>query len=230
MKIVRIIDHNPVIRELQLQTAQNDVFSFQAGQFATLHVPHSPKPVLRAYSFASDDREKTGFTLVFKKVAGGIASEYVWRSREGEYLDFTGPFGRVVFKEPANSQVFLLCTGSGIAQHLSFIKSKADLLPQVRFRLYFGLANEAELFYVEELARLQKRFANLHCHLTLAQPSSQWRGLLGYVQEHLNPAEYLGHPATFYLCGNGEMIKTTRKLLTERDQVVSSEIIAEAFD
>src|SRR6185437_8764034 len=103
MRVDQIIDHTPSVRELVLKTLQPEKFKFAAGQFVMLHIPQTPKPALRAYSIASDDRIEDGFRLLFKFVEGGLASEFVWKLQGHETLHFTGPFGRMFFKEPPSS-------------------------------------------------------------------------------------------------------------------------------
>ncbi|MEN0059263.1 MAG: FAD-binding oxidoreductase, partial [Bdellovibrio sp.] len=85
MRVSQIIDHTPLVRELVITTEAPNEFIFKAGQFVMLNVPQGEaKPVLRAYSIASDDRIKNGFRLLFKFVENGIASTFVWNLKGGE--------------------------------------------------------------------------------------------------------------------------------------------------
>jgi ferredoxin-NADP reductase len=51
----------------------------------------------------------------------------------------------------------------------------------------------------------------------------------GYVQNHIREFEYMSTPTTFYLCGNGAMIKDTKEVLAA-DGFDASRVFAEAFD
>lgn len=230
--IAKIIDHTPEIRELYLNTAPQEEFSFRAGQFVMLHVPveGSAKPALRAYSIASTDESKTGFKLVFKFVENGVASKYIWSLKGHEALQMTGPFGKVFFQEPPTEQIVFLNTGSGISQHFSFLESKMKTYPQLKAHLYFGVRRESDIYYESELKRLQQSLPNFQYHYILSRPSESWTGKKGYVQHFLNETNYKNIPTTYYLCGNGGMIKEAKHQLIEVDGVDKTHIWAEAFD
>jgi NAD(P)H-flavin reductase len=157
MQVQEILDHTPSVRELVIQTIQPSEFIFKAGQFVTLHVPQPEKPALRAYSIASEDSQKNGFRLLFKFVPEGKASTYVWSLKTGDKMQFTGPFGRVFFKEPPSSQIIFLNTGTGLSQHYCYLQSRKKTYPNIKYRMYFGVRNENEIYYQKELEALKKK-------------------------------------------------------------------------
>lgn len=230
MKVAKIFDHTPTVRELVIETETPQEFVFKAGQFVMLHVPHDPKPALRAYSIASTEQCKTGFRLLFKHVPGGIASTFVWTLKSGETLQFTGPFGRVFFREPPSQQIVFLNTGTGISQHLSYLLSKKEQYPHLRYRLLFGVRNESQMYYQKELEQLQKELSDFKFEFVLSRPEPSWPGKKGYVQNFIETFDYKNIDTTFYLCGNGGMIKETKHQLIEKDGFDKSKIFAEAFD
>lgn len=231
-KVAQIIDHTPDIRELIVEVANHPEFNFKAGQFVMLHVPveGAPKPALRAYSIASTEKHKTGFKLIFKFVENGVASRYVWDLKGHESLTMTGPFGKVFFQEPPTDQVVFLSTGSGVSQHFSFIESKMDQYPNLKYKVYFGVRKETDIYYESELKRLQQQLPNLEYHYVLSRPSDSWQGKKGYVQHFLEETGYKNIPTTFYLCGNGGMIKEAKHQLLEIDGLDKTRVWAEAFD
>lgn len=231
-KVEKIIDHTHEIRELYLKLTNAAEFSFKAGQFTMLHVPveGATKPALRAYSIASTDAKKDGFKLIFKFVDNGIASQYVWALKGGEILTMTGPFGKVFFQEPPTEQVIFLNTGSGISQHFCFLESRMKQYPNLKYKMFFGVRREIDIYYVSELERLQKELPNFEFHFVLSRASESWTGKRGYVQHHLKDVDYKNTPTTFYLCGNGGMIKEVKHQLFEVDGIDKSKVWAEAFD
>lgn len=241
MTVKKICDYTPQIRELFISCTDPKDFEFKAGQFVMLHVPPDLaagpndasgkplKPALRAYSIASTDEQRDGYRLVFKFVDGGIASKYVWSLREGDVLDFTGPFGRVFFKEPPTEQVIMMNTGSGISQHFSFIESNLKKYPDLRYRLLFGVRYKDDIYYRSELERLKAQLKNFEFHYVLSRADDSWTGLRGYVQNHIDDFDYKNVPTTFYLCGNGAMIKDVKTKL-ESENFDMKNVFAEAFD
>lgn len=230
MKVTELIDHTPSVRELVLQAVEPGNFLFKAGQFVTLHVPQEPKPALRAYSIASDDRIHNGFRLLFKHVPQGVASTYIWSLKGDETLKFTGPFGRVFFREPPSPQVVFLNTGTGLSQHYSYMMSKKELFPNLKYRMLFGVRNESEMYYRPELDVLQKELPDFKYEFVLSRPSETWTGKKGYIQNFISEFDYMNTDTTFYLCGNGGMIKEVKAKLIEEQGFDKSKIFAEAFD
>jgi NAD(P)H-flavin reductase len=229
MKVAEIIDHTPSVRELVMETVEPQEFQFKAGQFVMLHVPQEPKPALRAYSIASDDRQKNGFRLLFKFVDSGVASTFVWKLKGEEILTFTGPFGRVFFKEPPTEQIVFLNTGTGLSQHYCYLMSKKELFPHLRYRMLFGVRTEKDMYYQPQLEALKKELPDFHYEFVLSRPSDSWTGKKGYVQNFMKEFDYLKVPTTFYLCGNGGMIKEVKTTL-EAEGFDKSNLFAEAFD
>ncbi len=230
MTVTKICDYTPQIRELFISCTEPKDFEFRAGQFVMLHVPTGEaKPALRAYSIASTDQQRDGFRLVFKSVEGGIASRYVWGLKEGAVLDFTGPFGRVFFKEPPTPQVVFLNTGSGVSQHFSFIESNLKKHPELRYRLLFGVRHQSDIYYESELQRLKAELPNFEYQYVLSRADDSWKGLRGYVQNHIEAFDYKSIDTTFYLCGNGAMIKDVKAKLSA-DGFDMTRVLAEAFD
>ncbi len=228
-KIEKIIDYTPDFRELWLQLTEPSEFSFKAGQFLMLHVPKENKPVLRAYSIASNDQNKSQVKLMFKFVEKGVASEYVWQLKQDQEIQFTGPFGRIFFKEPVSEQIIFLNTGSGVAQHICFLRSHAQLLRDKNISFYMGLRAEKDLYFESELKALQNDFKNFKFHFVLSRPSDNWKGLKGYVQNQIEHLNYVKIPTDFYMCGNGMMIKDVKEKLAAKG-IGPSQIIYEAFD
>ncbi len=230
MHLTEVIDHTPTVRELVLKCQDPDSFEFKAGQFVMLHVPRTDeKPALRAYSIASDDRDTKGYRLLFKYVPNGKASEFVWNLKGDEILQMTGPFGKVLFQEPPTEQIVFLNTGTGLAQHISYLLSKKDQYPHLKYRLLFGVRTEEDRYYEDQLNELKNQLSDFEWEFVLSRPSDSWKGKKGYVQDFIRPFNYLEIPTTFYLCGNGGMIKDVKATLqTQRFDMKN--VWVEAFD
>lgn len=231
MRLEKIIDHTPGVRELILKTETPQEFSFKAGQFVMLNVPQGEaKPILRAYSIASDDRVKNGFRLLFKYVENGVASNFVWALKGGELLNFTGPFGKVFFQEPPTEQIVFLNTGTGLSQHICYLLSKKEQYPNLRYRMLFGVRSEKDIYCQKELEELTRELRDFKFEFVLSRPQEDWKGKKGYVQQFISEFDYKNIPTTFYLCGNGGMIKEVKHQLLEIDGLEKNRVWAEAFD
>ncbi|MBK7962928.1 MAG: phenol 2-monooxygenase [Bdellovibrionales bacterium] len=233
MTVETIIDHTPMVRELRLRNQSSEPFRFKAGQFVMLHVPDAEtgKPALRAYSIASEEQKTDGFNLILKYVDNGKASSFVWGLGGNETLSFTGPFGKVFFQEPPIEQIIFLNTGTGLAQHLSYLLSKKDQFPNLKYKMLFGLRHETDIYFEKELTELQKTLPNFEFEYVLSRAWSSGRtGKTGYVQNFIKDFDFKNIPTTFYLCGNGGMIKATKEILIDQHGFDKTRIWAEAFD
>jgi NAD(P)H-flavin reductase len=230
MKLTSVRDLTHNVREVIVEAQDPAQFNFKAGQFVMLHVPQAEgKPALRAYSIASDERISNGFVLLFKYVENGVASKFVWSLKGGETLQFTGPFGKVLFQEPPTKQIVFVNTGTGLSQHLSYLVSKSETHPDLQYRLLFGVRSQKDIYYEDTLKNLSKKISNFKYEYILSRPETGWTGRQGYVQNFIREFEYNGENTTFYLCGNGGMIKETKAIL-EADRFPKNRIWAEAFD
>jgi len=229
--VEQIKDHTREIRELFLTLKNQDAFKFKAGQFVMLHVPtENGKPALRAYSIATTEHDHQKIRLIFKFVENGVASKFIWSLNGKETLQFTGPFGKVFFQEPPDEQIVFLNTGSGLSQHFCFLESKMKQYPNLKYKLYFGVRTENDCYYETELNQLKKELPHFEFHYVLSRASDSWRGKKGYVQHYLKETNYKETPTTFYLCGNGGMIKEVKHQLLDIDGLDKSKVWSEAFD
>lgn len=229
-RLKRIASLTPLLRELVIEFVNPPIMEFQAGQFVMLHVPdeEAGKPSLRAYSLASDDRVKTQFTLLIKLFGEGKASDFIRNLKGGELLQFTGPFGKLLFRQPAAPQVVLMCTGAGLSQHMSFLLSHAERFPQSKFKLLVGVWNEGEIFYQTELEALKSRLNNFTYDFVLDKPTDSWKGKRGFVSDYIKDLNLQQTETDFYLCGNPAMIKGAKEILAQ-DGFPAERIFAESF-
>ncbi|HEX4924139.1 MAG TPA: FAD-dependent oxidoreductase, partial [Bdellovibrionales bacterium] len=179
-------------------------------------------------SLASDDRIKTQFTLLIKLFGEGKASDFIRNLKGGEPLQFTGPFGKLLFKQPAAPQVILMCTGAGLSQHMSFLLSHAERFPQSQFKLLVGVWNEGEIFYQNELEALKSKVKNFSYDFVLDKPADSWKGKRGFVTDYIKELGIDKTETHFYLCGNPAMIKGAKEVLAGSN-FPADRIFAESF-
>lgn len=195
---------------------------FRAGQFVNMAVPTArPRPE-RSYSVFSDPGEPAALRLCIKLLEGGAASEMLRVASVGDAFTFRGPMG--VFTLAADGlPVTLIATGTGIAPYHAMLSEYArdyasGAAAARRFRCFFGVRDEGDLFLTDTLARWKRELPDFDYRVCLSRPSSSWPEPAGRVTGAL--AETLPEGTTplghFYLCGNGPMIEETKALLLER--------------
>jgi NAD(P)H-flavin reductase len=187
---------------------------FLAGQFVNLAVPEAKPRPERSYSVYSSPANPAALDLCIKLFEGGAASEYLRRARVGDTLDIRGPFGVFTLKDDHDPVIFV-ATATGIAPFRSMLYERAAARDPRRFRLYFGVRDQGDLFALDDLAELAATLPDFRYTVCLSRPNPGWTGFTGRVTAAL--AEDFPTPTEhFYLCGNGGMIEETRELLKSR--------------
>jgi ferredoxin-NADP reductase len=204
---------------------------WRPGQFLSLHCGTQPDglPILRSYTIAS--RPGSGrLQLVVKLVAGGPASEWFRRGRPRDEARFTGPMGFFVLDLSHVGDVVLGATGTGVAPFVPMIEELLERDEPGRVHLYWGLRDEGDRFWEDELAALARASGGRFAYtVSLSRPSEAWSGARGRIDARIfAAAPELSRPV-FYLCGNGAMIREVKAGLVERGVDRKRQIRTEAF-
>ena len=96
---------------------------------------------------------------------------------------------------------------------LHWLLAERDRHQGQQFWLLFGARCERDIYYREEFERLAAKHANFHFLPTLSRGEAQWKGLRGYVQEHLTEIVGTRTDMHAYICGLDKMVKANRELL-----------------
>ena len=188
---------------------------FTAGQFISLHLPHNGADDNRAYSVASAPRNDASFDLCLNRVPGGYFSNHLCDLAPGATIEFEGPFGFFVFRQPPRDSVFI-ATGTGIAPIRGMLEELFAAGTDRHIWLIFGVRYPETILYGREFEALAALHANFHFWPTLSRAPAEWTGLRGHVQEHVErlAAEHSGLDA--YICGLKAMVDDVRQRLRAR--------------
>jgi CDP-4-dehydro-6-deoxyglucose reductase len=216
-KVVSIINESHNTRRFFIETASTEPFYFKPGQFVTLDLPiHEKKNKrLRSYSIASAPDTTNLFELVIVLVDDGLGTNHLFKNVQvGDELTFRGPVGVFVMPETIEHDLFLICTGTGIAPFRSMIQHIFNhKIPTKNIYLIYGTRTKNDLLYFKEMSEFQEQVENFHYVPVLSR--EDWGGRKGYVHD-----AYIelcaGKPnADFMLCGWKNMIDDARHNLHE---------------
>ena len=217
--ITRIEDENYNTRRFWIRVEGAEPFHFSPGQFVTLDLPIHEKPGKRwrSYSIASWPDDTNVFELLIVLLEGGAGSTYLFNElKEGSELTLRGPQGVFTLPETIDRDLYLICTGTGIAPFRSMMHHiKNHRIPHKEVFLLFGTRTRNDLIYLEEMRTLEKEVESFHYIPTLSR--EQWDGCCGYVHavyENLVHQKTNGGelpPAHFYLCGWKNMIMEAKQ-------------------
>ncbi|MCO5236872.1 MAG: FAD-dependent oxidoreductase [Chitinophagaceae bacterium] len=211
--VKRIREEAPLTRRYWIEIQDTDNFEFTAGQFVTLDLPihEMPSRRWRSYSIASWPDGTNVIELVIVLLEGGAGSTYIFHEiEEGSEFILRGPLGVFTLPVPIEKELFLICTGTGIAPFRSMINDIfLNDIPHQKIHLIFGCRKKENLLYYREMVALEKKMPKLFYYPTLSR--EEWEGRTGYV--HAIYEELVRHtpPAQFFLCGWKNMIDEAKQ-------------------
>ncbi len=207
---------------------------FLPGQFVSMKFGEKS---WRAYSIASTPDEEN-LELVVRLVENGVASTVFDKSNIGDSFEFKGGFGHFILSETPDTTLVFCATGTGIAPFRGMIQQEsAKTNPRPMILLYGGRDPE-DLAYLDEIHSWSN---NLETHLCFSQvkdlstnnkskqsPNTtihQGRitNILASQSLDLSPTP------EFYLCGNGDMVKSVQEILEEQS-IPKEQIFMERFN
>lgn len=201
-------------RHFKLTFRPGDLFDFEAGQFVNILLDKDGKTVKRPYSIASPPIWKGFFDLCWKRVEGGLVTNYLWTKQKGETLKIQGPLGRFTARRPLPKTLVFVSTGTGIAPFRSMFHTLLDQGATCEIWNIFGNRYDTDILYQEEFEELEKKHKNFHNVFTISRPKL-WKGENQYVQFMLR--KYLPDPSDkqVYICGLTSMIEEVQKTALE---------------
>ena len=216
-KITRIIDETYNTRRFWVQVDELVSFDFIPGQFVTLDLPIHEKrnKRWRSYSISSWPDGTNVFELVIVLDEKGLGTPYLFNQvTVGSVLKFMGPQGVFNLQLPLQKDLYLICTGTGVAPFRSMVHDlKNKQIPHQNIYLIYGCRTKSDLLYYDELTKLQDEMPGLHYIPTLSRES--WEGNTGYVHAIYESLCMERRPADFYLCGWKGMIDDGEKIIRE---------------
>lgn len=218
-KVIDIIDetHNTKRFFLEIEGVQN--FNFNPGQFVTLDLPiHEQKNKRwRSYSIASSPNGTNIIELVIVKLQGGLGTGYLFNFDEvqvGATFPVRGPQGKFILPEELDKDLFLICTGTGIAPFRSMVQYlHQQKIMHKKVHLIVGCRKLTDALYFKDLIELAKTEKNFYYYPVFSReeqvPDGAYKGYVHQVYEQLLTEEKPA--ARFYLCGWKNMIDEAKE-------------------
>lgn len=206
-------------RHLEFEVKGSARFGYVPGQWLSLKaLTPDGEEITRAYSIASPPSDTGRFDFCLNRVQDGFMSNHLCDLAKGQEITFQGPFGGFILRPPLRDTVFI-ATGTGIAPFrsmLHWLLADPSRHEQRQFWLLFGVRSEQDIYYREEFEQLAAEHTTFHFLPTLSRGGPEWKGLRGYVQQHL--PEIVGSRIDMhaYICGLDKMVTANRELLKAR--------------
>lgn len=215
-RVLRSTALSEFTKHIELEVTGAPRFGFVPGQWLSVKA-NTPdgEEMTRAYSIASPPSGNGHFAFCLNRVQDGFMSNYLCSLDEGAKIAFQGPFGDFTLRPPLRDTAFI-ATGTGIAPFrsmLHWLLAESDRHQGRQFWLLLGARREQDIYYCKEFEHLAAEHHNFHFLPTLSRGEAAWKGLRGYVQEHLAPIVEIRAGMHAYICGLDKMVKANRELL-----------------
>ncbi|MFN3133987.1 MAG: NADH:ubiquinone reductase (Na(+)-transporting) subunit F [Candidatus Kryptonium sp.] len=229
-KVIDIYECARDTRKIYIEI-ENDKISYLAGQYIQLHIPGTDQN--RAYSIASKplDGGNSVIELQIKKVPGGLGSRYIFDElKKGDFVKFTGPFGRFVLRKFYDNPILFLAGGTGLAPIKAMILEAIESGMKQEMYLFHGVRSTRDLYDQDIFLKIERENPNFHYIPALSEklPEDEWDGELGFVHEVLERKfqKFSGFKA--YISGPPPMVDACIKVLM-RGRLFGEDIYVEKF-
>src|SRR5436190_11898343 len=153
-KVIKIDDHTHNTKQFWIEVDDLERFDFIPGQFVTLDLPIHEKvnKRWRSYSIASWPDGTNVFELLIVLAEGGLGTAYLFNEiTVGSELTFRGAQGVFTLPEAIEKDIFLVCTGTGVAPFRSMVNylQLHHTTLHKNICLIFGCRKKGDLLYYD---------------------------------------------------------------------------------
>lgn len=218
-KVIRIENETESTKRFWIELTESERFDFISGQFVTLELPiHEQQSKRgRSYSIASAPDGTNVFELVIVLMEGGLGTSYLFTEAVvGTEFPVRGPMGHFILPDPITTDIYMVCTGTGIAPFRSMLQHiHHNNIPHKDLFLISGTRKCPDALYLDEMFDLKNKLPGFHYFPTFSREDSVAAGhCIGYVHAiYEQLLEDKNTEAQFYLCGWRDMINDARQKL-----------------
>lgn len=199
------------VYELRLQGPELAQMAYLPGQYLNILLNDGRT---RSFSMTGATAMQGEVRLFIREIEGGQFTQRVLpQLQTAQAVQVEMPLGTFYYRERDWRPMLFIATGTGIAPIRAILESLLDNDDCPPIHLYWGMRTEADLYLRAELESWAPRLSDFEFTPVLSQPSVNWQGRVGYVQDAVagdypDASEY-----AVYLCGAPAMIEdATAKL------------------
>ena len=215
------------VAHLKLELAEGQWLDFKPGQFVRMRVPDTQD--WRSYSMVSTVDALPKMEFLVRCLPEGSMSNYLRdQAAIDQVVELEGPFGSFYLRDDMRARQVMIAGGTGIAPMISMldtIRHKSGRKPDVL--LSFGCAEEAALFFTEELDLRTFWMRTLEVRISLDRGSPDSQYTVGNPVSAVQ-ADDVSDDTVAYLCGPPPMVEAAFSHLTGLGMKVEN-IHAEQF-
>lgn len=180
-----------------------------SGQYYDLEIPGTE--ITRSYSPANIGNNEGDMEFLIRVLDDGKFSKYLRNDAEvGQAINVTGPSGIFGLVADGFTPRSFVAGGTGLAPVLSMVRFMHEWGEPQPCIIYYGSTFEEEVFYIDELKKLEAEMDNLTVKICVWKATDSWQGEKGSVVDILKKdLQESSTKPDLYLCGPPGMVDAT---------------------
>jgi ferredoxin-NADP reductase len=213
---------SPKVKHFIFTAPNSPAFNYLPGQFITIHFEHEGKELKRSYSIANPPQEDNRIEFAAGFFADGPGTQLLFNLRPGDNINISGPFGRLILKEPNPKRYILVATSTGVTPYramLSELSQRIKEQPNLEVVILQGVQKREEILYASEFQEFAQQHPQVQfkaCLSKIETAELEDNEFKGYVQHAFPKLDLKPGNDLIYLCGNPGMIDESFNYLKEQ--------------
>tara|TARA_R100000750_G_scaffold27054_2_gene17273 strand:- start:85 stop:2010 length:1926 start_codon:yes stop_codon:yes gene_type:complete len=220
LRVARIIQETGDVKTFRLVACHGGSipFSYLPGQFLTITLPVTEKPIRRSYTISSSPTQGYFCEVTVKREEQGAGSRYLHdHVTVGDTLEVKAPSGRFTFSGQEANDIVLISGGVGITPMMSIVRALTDMCWDGEIDFIIACRDPEHFIFESELNRLQEQYENLHLHVAMSRIDQD---IDDYRSGRLNKEmllEWVPDIAAkrIHICGAPAMMEATKAMLAD---------------
>ncbi|MCG9891294.1 MAG: FHA domain-containing protein [Thermosynechococcaceae cyanobacterium MS004] len=230
VRCIQIIEETPDVKTFRFVASPPILFTYQPGQFVTLHLEIEGESVQCAYSISSPPSRPHTLDLTVKRIPllnSGIEDPRSLVSNwlhdhlsVGNPLKLSGPYGQLTCAGHPAHRLLLISAGSGIAPMMSMARWIYDTATNRDVVFLHSTHSLETLIFRKELEMMACRLPSFRLALTLTRPDYRqgWLGFTGRISAPLiQEVVHDFRDRTAYVCGSEGFMDSIKRLMNGLD-------------
>ena len=179
-RIFHITEATHDIRVIGVDVIDGGPFKFSSGQYATLTFANMPPRDFSMANRTNDDR----LEFHIRHVDGGKVSDHILNGlKVGDRIKVKGPYGVSYLRELHRGPILAIAGSTGLAPIKSIVDTALQTGMKQSIYLYFGVRAERDLYFMNQLEQLAKKYSSLTFTPVLSEPSNKGTYRTGLVTD-----------------------------------------------
>ncbi len=193
-------------------------FTFRAGQFAILDMPHpvhrDERPSFRSLSIASAPHEEI-LSFIMRNSQSAFKQNML-ALHTGDAVTMKAPLGHMALPEDESVPVVFLAAGVGITPVRSMLRHAEQEQLKNPITLFYANRQKATAACLDEV--MQCAVENYTCLAVMSRPTPQWTGLRGRINKEMIKDHVSDFVQTqFYVIGTTGFVGAMKEILQDLD-------------